>query len=476
MNYDSLDLAILKTITTNKKHAIDFANECDTKIFSSDVWNFANLVVGYVKTFQDVPTLRVLIEKLAKGNNNQLIKYTNEIWNDISSFQYDEKEFKHDLIKLKNKYAQKQIALLKNNLNVDENNIDTPKAIKDLEKTLHNIRQLDATKTFKSKNIKEFLPEFVEKINAKRENPNIDKGILTKYWFFDFATNGVKPADFVIIAGESGFGKSLFLNNIAVQVWLQDNNIENSDLNNFTAGKDVIYFSLEMPYEDCFNRLLSRLSGVPSRNIENAKLSKEELNKIKKCIDFIKHYPYQFKIVDIADACANDLEAILIDTGENFDAIFIDYLGIMKPNKDEGDQDWLKQGVIAYETRAIARKYSKPIFSAVQLNRKSTAKEPSENIGLSRLARSGTIATHATHVIQIENRPNEEKYPDFIWHFIKNRKGPKGKGKCIKNLGCATLLDDPSTNNLGDKEDEYIINEYFRDLDDISDECEKLEL
>lgn len=278
---------------------------------------------------------------------------------------------------------------------------------------------------------------------------------------------GIKPSDFLLISGETGFGKSLFLNNIAVQIWLQKNDpFGVADL----PGKNIIYFSLEMPYEDCFNRLISRMSGVPSRDIENATLSREDFQKVKACLAFIKNYPYQFKIVDIVDACADDIEAILIDSGDIFDAVFIDYIGIMKTNSSSEEQDWLKQGTISYETRAIARRHSLPIFSAVQLNRKKDAKDSSENIGLSRLARSGTIATHATHIIQIESRQNEEKYPDFIYHLIKNRKGPKGKGVLIKNLSCATLLD----NNDGADSTDY--DKYFTDLHDISSELENLEI
>jgi replicative DNA helicase len=223
---------------------------------------------------------------------------------------------------------------------------------------------------------------------------------------------------------------------------------------------------LEMPYEDCFNRLLSRMSGVASRKIENAKLTKEEFAKIKKCLDFISKYPYEFKIVDIANACSNDLDLIINDYEGSIDGVFIDYLGIMQTNEKNEEADWLKQGVISYEIRAIGRKHKIPIFSAVQLNRKAAGKDSSENIGLNRLARSATIATHATHVIQIESREGEEKRPDMNYHLIKNRKGPKGKGILYKNLSCATLTDNSF---------EYDSDNSFKDIDDISEDMDEME-
>jgi replicative DNA helicase len=224
-----------------------------------------------------------------------------------------------------------------------------------------------------------------------------------------------------------------------------------------------------MPYEDCFNRLISRLSGVQSRKIENASLNKEEFAKVKKALDFIKNYPYEFRIVDmIGKTSANNIDTILSEYENKFDIIFVDYLGIMETNEKSDEADWMKQGVISYEVRSIARKYKLPIFSAVQLNRKAQNKDSSENIGLSRLARSGTIATHATHVIQIESRQSEEQYQDFLYHIIKNRKGPKGKGILYKNLACATLIDKPI------EIDETSFKDYNND--DISDELENIDL
>jgi len=478
MSFNELDLIVLKNIVTNKKNGLDFASESDSKLFSPEVWNFANLAINYIRTYKELPTLRVLTEKLAKGNNEKLAETVRNVWGELDKIQIDEKEFKHDLEKIKKRFAEKQLLSMRDELSkLDLSNFDVAKVVTNIQNKLQPIKNLEYKKTYESKNIKDYLPTFVDKFNARKNNPSLDKGLMTKYSFIDYATNGLKSADFLIIAGESGFGKSLFLNNIAVQVWLQNNKIafNGEPQEEITPGKNIIYFSLEMPYEDCFNRFLSRLSGVPSRKIENSDLTKDEFARVKTCLEFIKNYPNTFKIVDIADASANDLEAILIDTGENFDAIFIDYLGIMKPNEKIEDQDWLKQGIIAYEVRAIGRRHERPIFSAVQLNRKSAGKESSDNIGLNRLARSGTIATHATHVIQIENRPNEDKHPDFLYHFIKNRKGPKGKGTLIKNLACATLIDReaPPENDNGN-DNKY--DDFFIDQDDISEEMEDLEL
>lgn len=472
-NFNALDLAILKTLTTDKKQALDFVHHGDTKVFLPEVWNFANQVVSYLRTHKELPTLRVLTEKLGK-NNQKLAENIKTIWSELDKTTVNPSEYIHDLGKIKKRYAEKQLLTTSQSLaKLEPGSVDIEKAVSDLQKTVQTIKGLDRGKAYDSKSIKEYLPAFVERFNAKKNNPKLDRGLMSGYSALDFSTNGMKPSDFLLIAGETGFGKSLFLNNIAIQMWLQQNRISFDkpvSAANLTGGKDVIYFSLEMPYEDCFNRLISRLAGVPSRKIENADLTKEEFGRVKVCLDFIRDYPYSFKIVDIVDASANDIEAILNEMGEKFDAVFIDYLGIMRPNMDSQEADWLKQGTIAYEVRSIARRYSLPILSAVQLNRKAAGKEAAESIGLSRLARSSSIATHCTHVIQIENRSNEEKHPDFLYHIIKARKGAKTKGSLVKDLACATLLEKE------DQIDSPNYDQYFKDQSDISEAMEDLHL
>jgi replicative DNA helicase len=464
-----LDLFILKVLISDKKHAIDFVNSNDSKLFSPEYWNFATLIVNYIKSYKSLPTLRVLEEKLTKSNNLKFIEQVRKIWHSLSNIDVDENDYKFELEKIKKRFAERQLSAIKDTLSKQEPGImDISKSIIDMQKTVQSIKELNEVKNFERKTLRNAIPSFSEKFNAKRANPKLDPGLMTQYSAIDNATNGLRPADFMIIAGETGFGKSLLLLNLAIQSWLQKNTIYSTD---FAEGKNVVYFSLEMPYEDCFNRLVSRLSGVPSHKIEKPHtIDKEEFNKIKDVLAFIKSYPFEFEIIDVSNACATDLDIVLEDIQYNIDGVFVDYLGIMSPNdKNNDDQDWLKQGIISQEIRAIARKRNLPIFSAVQLNRKNKGKDSSENIGLDRLARSGTIATHATHVIQIETRQNEESYPDFLYHIVKNRKGPKTHGKLLKNLACASLLEETR-----DEDTTTYFGSY--DLDDISDKADLLDI
>lgn len=469
MNISNLDLAVLKTITTNKKHALDFVAECDTKLFSTDVWNFANVVTQYVNTYKEVPTLRILTERFAKGGVKP--EYLTEVWNKLEKFSYDEKEYKHDLSSLKKKFANRELSQLSDKLQKTKesgDSFDIGKHISEIQKVVFNVKSLDQTRSYERKTLKESISEFRDEYNAKLADPNFDRGLPTGYSAFDSMTGGLQPGELVIIGGESNSGKSMLLMNMAVQMWMQKNTIDMEK--DFTKGCNVLYFSLEMPFKPCRNRVYARLSGTPSKLIRNAKLRPDDRKKLATALKFIGNYPHEFEIIDIPrGATVEQIEMMYEDALARFrpDVVVLDYLGLMDDESD--DEDWLKLGKIAGKFHEMLRVHNVIGLTAVQLNRsKASSKDTEERVGMHRIGRSALIMTHANLGVQIETRPNEKNYPDMHYHLIKNREGELGKGKLIKNLACGTLLDDEIKN-----ED---VGYEFTDVDDISEKIEFLDI
>lgn len=468
MSYSNLDLSILKTITTNKKHALDFAVECDPKLFSNDIWIFANVICNYVKFHKELPTLRTLTENLGKNSNDPLIQTINKFWTEVESFKYDTNEYTFDLAKLKKRFAERQILQLKESIaKLEPEKIDINKHVLDFQKTVQSIKSLDQKRAYDRRTLKDAIDLFKEEYRLKQQNPNFDQGISTGYSYLDYATDGLRPGELLLIGGESGGGKSMLLMNMAIQMWMQKNTLNTES--NFTPGNDVLYFSLEMPFKPCFNRVLGRLSSTPTKKIRNAKLNGEDVDKLKKAIKFIKNYPNQFEIIDIPrGATMESLELLYEDAKAHFNpkVVVIDYLGLMEYGDPTMD-DWLKLGKVAEKIHEFARVHGVIVLSAVQLNRAKPGKDAEEKIGLHRIGRSALIMQNANIAVQIETRQNEKNYPDMFYHLIKNRDGELGKGRIIKNLACGTLIDDPI------KIDEsYDI----KDMDDISEQVELLDI
>lgn len=454
----TLDLTVLKSIISNKKHGLDFANDGDTKIFSPEVWNFSTVVVGYIRTNKELPTLRVITEKLSKGNNDKLVENIKTIWLELDKITVNEYEYKHDLEKIKHRYAEKQLLGTRDILaKLEPGSIDINKSVVELQKTIQSIKSLSQTRSYERKTLKEAVPSFRDEYNAKQIDPNFDAGIKTGYSYLDYVTGGLRPGELLLIGGESGGGKSMLLMNVALQIWLQGNKPEVQA--NYIPGKNVLYFSLEMPFKPCLNRVLGRLSRNPTKLIRQAKLNPIEADDLKKVLRFINNYPNTFEIIDVPrGVTVETLELIYEEalTMYHPDVVVIDYLGLMGYEGAEME-DWLKLGKISERCHEFARVYNSTVLSAVQLNRAKGAKEE-DKIGLHRIGRSALIMTNANIAVQIETRPNEKDFPDMKYHVIKNRDGELGKGILIKDLARGTLIDqaieeDPTTFELRDPDD-----------------------
>jgi len=461
----NLDLRILKAICTDKKLAQDFVYECNANFFEQKYFAFAQTVIKYISINKDVPTLRVLKEKT---KNQKLLETIENNWNELEKISFSEKEFKHDLNELKNRFALNKISNLKDDLSSSE---DLLSLLPKIKNTISDINNINRKKSFEKRTLKDAISLFTEKYNSKLEarknGKEFEDGVKTGYSSFDEKTNGLQDGEFVLICGESNSGKSMYLMNLSIQMWLQNNSID-TDPSQFTTGHNVLYFSLEMPFEACFQRVLARLARVESNKLKKATLNKEEQQRVKKALDFIKNYPYQFEIIDAPRGVTIEvIESIYEETKNYFlpKIVSIDYLGLMDYENDKGLDDWLKLGHISAAVHEFGRVHKVIVLSAVQLNRMKPTKDTEEKIGMHRIGRSSLIVTNANIAIQIHTRQNEQQYPDMEYYIIKNREGELGKGSLIKDFKCGGLFD-----NKMELEDETFI-----DANDLSGYMEELQ-
>lgn len=167
-----------------------------------------------------------------------------------------------------------------------------------------------------------------------------------------------------IFAGGSGSGKSIFLQNIA--------------LNWALMGMNVVYISLELSEDLVNNRLDAMVSQFRTsellRNMDAVCLKVANARRGKagqKSGDLMVK-----KFAEAGTTC-NDLKAYLkeyqIKTGRRPDAIVIDYLDLMHPNNAKIDVGNLftKDKYVSEEMRSIGSEWDIPVVSASQLNRQS---------------------------------------------------------------------------------------------------------
>jgi len=441
------DLRIIKGIVTEHEIAREFASSTDNRLFMGDARAFADSAIAYYKKFNSLPTRRVMME-LTEASPD-LNDATSEIWDRLDRVEFKKSEFNYDLAKIKQRYTQQKIASMHQTIqdgsDIDDVLLNIKRDLDDAEQ----VRRGQNSTAFTQRTMRDYIQEFRADYVEKQKNPEKGRGIMTNYAYLDYVTNGLSPSDMLIIGGQTGSGKSMFLSNMAVQMWMQQNTICDPEdpkipTTEFTKGYNIQYFSLEMPFDQCFRRAFARIGALPTYGLRDARISDPDmLQRMSHAAKFIKEYPYEFEIVDIPrGVTVKDIEDRFLDSvarGIKPDILVVDYLGLMQDPKSDGD-DWLRLGNISGELHELARMYDIVMLSAVQLNRPSTRK-PEDAIGMHRIGRSSLIMHHASIGVQIETRKDEDAMKDLKYHVIKNRNGERGNHLLKKDFRTATVCD-----------------------------------
>jgi len=167
---------------------------------------------------------------------------------------------------------------------------------------------------------------------------------------------GMSRGELNIFAGGSGSGKSLFMQNIAVN-WIQ-------------AGLNGVYLSLELSEELCSMRIDSMVANVSTKelfkDLDNVELKVKMAGK--KCGRLqIKYMPAQSTVNDIRAY----LKELHIQTGLKADFIMVDYLDLLMPvsAKVSPNDLFVKDKYVSEELRNLAREFHILMITASQLNR-----------------------------------------------------------------------------------------------------------
>jgi replicative DNA helicase len=250
----------------------------------------------------------------------------------------------------------------------------------------------------------------------------------------------------MIIGGSTGSGKSIMMHNMAVNSYLDGINPLEEFIEGRTKGHNILYFSLEMPKEAQERRISACMANVIANEIRDGKLNSENKMKYFKVLKFQSMFQKQFHIVDMARGISpREIELKFVEVCDKysiqFDQVYIDYLGLMKPGFDvKSASDWLELGYVAEGLHEFARAYSIPVVTASQLNR---SKDPNKSANSTdRIARSSMIPDNANIILQIGSR-GEDEYAriDMPVYITKMREGERGSFTLIKDFARMRVTD-----------------------------------
>jgi len=167
---------------------------------------------------------------------------------------------------------------------------------------------------------------------------------------------GFNKGELNIFAGGSGSGKSLFMQNIAVN-WIM-------------MGLNGVYITLELSEELTSMRIDSMLANISSKDIfkdiDNVDMKIRMVSK--KAGDLqIKYMPAQSNVNDIRAY----LKELQIKSGKKLDFIMLDYMDLLMPvsAKVSPSDLFVKDKYVAEEVRNLAKELQMLLVTASQLNR-----------------------------------------------------------------------------------------------------------
>lgn len=255
-------------------------------------------------------------------------------------------------------------------------------------------------------------------------------GTPTGFYDLDRMLTGLHPGELIIVGGRPAMGKTSF--GIAAAAFAA------------SAGKNVCFYSLEMPSAQIGLRLVSLCSGVSMQNIRRGNVQESDWVAIGDAANTLSES--SMTIDDTSALSPAQMRSRLKRAMAKapVDLVVVDYLGLMScDTRTENRQN--EVSTISRQLKALAKDLQIPVMVLAQLNRANTArgdKKPS----LADLRDSGSIEQDADVVLFVHREgyydPSADQYSGEII-IAKQRNGPVGSVKVKWNPETASYSNAP---------------------------------
>ena len=201
----------------------------------------------------------------------------------------------------------------------------------------------------------------------------------------------------------------------------------NMALKNVEAGKGVIFFSLEMPAEQLFLRMLAAKTSIPLQNLRKGDLDDNQWTNLSGAVNDLESK--KLFVDDGGSVNINQLRARVRKLAQNEDnnisLVIIDYLQLMQGTGTKDRHQEVSD--ISRGLKMLAREMKIPIIALSQLNR-GLENRPDKRPMLSDLRESGAIEQDAD-IIMFVYRDDVYKERDEA----RKEKEAKDKGEEYKS-------------------------------------------
>lgn len=289
-----------------------------------------------------------------------------------------------------------------------QDELETPEALDEAERTLRNVSADKGTRDFKT--MPEVLSELFDTLlsDERVEQPGVPSG----YHDLDELTGGFQRSDLIILAARPSTGKSGLALGFAYGAALANR-------------KHVGIFSLEMSADQLVSRLLSMETGIDTHDLRLRRFPQSKLPSLSNAFGRLSEAPIY--IDDGSAATVMDIrsKARRLQSEVGLDLLIVDYLQLMQGRRQDSRVNEVSE--ISRGLKGIARELNIPVIALSQLSR-AVEQRADHRPMLSDLRESGAIEQDADIVMFIyrEDRytetPTEPNVAEII--VAKHRNGP----------------------------------------------------
>lgn len=362
---DAVEMAIIGTIISIGNNAMEHASQMITKKMFYQPANamLFGIMDKLLMDGKEISMSSVAVEYIAteEGARNptyimEVINYNQLATLDDNIAKLYELSQRREVWQVCNKYKDVGVSLAIPIEETKENIIDAVKNIGCIHDSV--------------KNIHDALKEVSDRLN---ENMSSDerRGIPTGFNAIDERGGRFQEGDLVVIAAESSQGKTSFALDIAT--------------NAAKYGIPVSFYSMEMTQAQIASRMISAITGIPSKSIMNDNMA-DNIAAIDKAIGQVEQLPMFFdddSTVSV-DRIYQSIRQVARRNGVKL--VVVDYLQILSTNERVQNTETF-YGEVARKFKNLAKELRICIVLLSQLARDPNTTEPS----LRRIRGSGQI-------------------------------------------------------------------------------------
>lgn len=254
-------------------------------------------------------------------------------------------------------------------------------------KLITDLEMLQDGKSATSKTLSEIARENKDKYFVDNEAEKTYMGFSK----LDDLLGGLEGGDMIVIGARPGVGKSALVTQIASNLADQ--------------GKRVGFYNLEMKEKQVYERFVVSQSGIGLTRLRRAKKflgdEKERFDKANQLLEKKDNV-----VITTGSKAVSEIRSESRHMG--YDVIIIDYLQLLKTDKEYRGNRNAEVGAISKAVKALAMELNIPVIALSQLNRVSEARDTKEPT-MAELREAGDIEQDASVIMLMWNLSQDDK-------------------------------------------------------------------